>query len=840
MTECKSIRVYSHTKKCPLFFCILFISISALAQQKNADTVQNQPDRSVNPLVDRLKKIGPEETRKSIIIFNSEKKAIKQDALIEAIKKETLKANAYINTGIDTVGLNDEFGKIKKWEVIVGDGVFTNKGTAQTFRNLTTTSKILLELLNRTNARKTLIDNYEKGLVNFRYRIDSLSSDPLLFDFPVDSLLAVQYSEKLVEVAREIRPADKALEYAVNNIRKLQKEVNSTANKLSASLDEIANYQKELSSRTFEREFPNLGDMAGFFRPFSEIVHFSNIKARLNLLFYAQNNSGKVFLLLMLITASAMFLRSLKQIAIHENDAFNELPGQLVLRYPVLSAVIIVLSLGQFIFIEPPFIFNCLFWIISSICLTFIFRGFITKHWMIVWLTFFGLFIVSCIDNLILQASRTERWGMLILALIGVAAGLFMLIKGKKQELKEKLILYFIGLAFLLELASVFANIYGRYNLSKSLLVGGYLNVIIGILFLWTVRLINQGLCIASRVYTKQDKKLFYINFDLVGEKAPALLYFLLIIGWFILFGRNFYVFTLISAPLNDFFFRERNIGDYAFTINNLLSFFVIIAVATITSRIVSYFASDRGTDQPAAGKVRRAGVGSWLLLIRVGIMSIGLFLALAASGFPMERITIVMGALGLGIGLGLQALVNNLVSGLIIAFEKPVNVGDIVEISGQGGTMKSIGFRSSIISKWDGPDMVIPNGDLLNAHLVNWTLAGSKRQMEIALSVVHGTDLQKPQQIILDLLAANERIHQHPKPAVLFQNFNNGAIDIKVSFWVRDYKDGASVKSEIIMAIDAEFKKEGIVIPLPQQDLHIHAEKDLTALAKAKKTDKS
>jgi len=407
-----------------------------------------------------------------------------------------------------------------------------------------------------------------------------------------------------------------------------------------------------------------------------------------------------------------------------------------------------------------------------------------------------------------------------------------VLIKGRKDELREKLILYFIALLVLLELTSVIMNLFGRYNFSKTLLISGYLGVVIGILFLWTVRLINEGLYMASGVYTKQDRKLFYINFDKVGEKAPPLFYFFLIIGWFILFGRNFYIFRLISDPLKDFFFNERTIGNYSFTINNILIFFLIISISVIASKVVSYFASEKGIDTPVTKtgtdtQSRKAGVGSWLLLIRVAIISTGLFLALAASGFPLEKITIIIGALGVGIGLGLQTLVNNLVSGLIIAFEKPVNVGDIVEISGQGGTVKSIGFRSSILSKWDGPDMVIPNGDLLNAHLINWTLAGSKRQMTIVIGVAYGTDLQKANNLIMSIIAGNKRIHEHPHAGVLFQDFDSSSIEMKVIFWVRDYKDGAAVKSELIAAIDAAFRKNDIEIPIPQQDVYVHEAPD-------------
>ena len=820
---------YRYSKTCLLVLVSIFFSLSAFAQKVALPKDSLTVDTGKKDFVSRMRKIGNDEAKNSVALFNREKEEMKQEELVEQIKKITQKAKVYIKTGIDSAEIDNELEDVKRWSKFVGDGIFVNMGTSQTHRNLSTTSKILIELLHRTNRRKREIDTYEKDLVTYRFKLDSLYADSSVYDFPKDSVQIAKYLKKLIIVVKEIGPVDTALKYAINNVSKLQDKANLRVINLSTQLAEIEGYQNELSYKTFNREFANLWGDVGYVRPFDDILHFSAVKAQLNCLFYTENYLGRIFIIFVLIGGAIIFLRSLKSILSQQGSPVVDVSkGHLVLRYTALSALVIILSLGQFIFPDPPFIFNCILWIVPAICLSFIFRGFISKQWMMIWLTFLVLFVLACADNLILQASRVERWGMVVLASVGGIFGIWVLIKGRKEELREKLILYFIALLVILEFTSVFANLFGRYNFSKTLLIAGYLNVIIGILFLWTVRLINEGLYMASGVYTKQDKKLFYINFDKVGEKVPALFYFFLIIGWFVLFGRNFYIFRFISDPLKDFFFDDRTIGNYSFTINNILIFFLIISLSVIASKVVSYFASEKGIDTPGNktvndGQSRKAGVGSWLLLIRVAIISTGLFLALAASGFPLEKITIIIGALGVGIGLGLQTLVNNLVSGLIIAFEKPVNVGDIVEISGQGGTVKSIGFRSSIISKWDGPDVVIPNGDLLNAHLINWTLAGSKRQMEIVIGVAYNTDLEKAKKIIMDIVAANTRIHAHPQAGVLFQDFNPGSIAIKVQFWVRDYKDGSAVRSEIIAAMDTAFKENDIVVPFPQQDVYIH-----------------
>jgi len=822
-----------------LIVSLILLANSAflLAQNPNHKDDFKVADSFKKDFVNKMKKLGADEAKRSVLKFNQAKDVLKQERLVEELRQTMLKAKISLKHGIDTNAIYNELTDVINWHKTAGDGIFVNKGTTQTYRNLTTASKIIDELSARMLLRKKQVDKAEHDLVNFSFQIDSLYSNPVLYNFPDDSVSTMEYLKKLAVVSAEIGPIDSALRKSVSSVREVQIRIDIEVNKLNASNVEIENYQRKLSSKMFDRELPNLNDKSKYSRPFFDILKFSKDKGWLILAFYLKNNSGKVAFLLLLIAAAGVFLNSLKKMIVRADLLNQDYKGQLVFRYPILSAVIIIISIFQFIFINQPFILNAIVWVISAICLTIIFKGFIKRGWMNFWVSMLILFLLTCFDNLILQASRPERWIMLVLALSGILSGIVTLIKGDRNELKEKLIIYFIAILIVLETFSVLANSLGRYNLAKTLLVGGYINLIIGILFLWTVRLMNEALFFASKVYTTQDRKLFYVNFNAVGEKVPSLFYLFLIVGWFILFGRNFYVFRLVFDPLKQFFTDERTIGNYSFTIINVLLFFVIIGLSVVTSKIVSFFA----TDKNELVKGKKITIGSWLLLIRVTIISLGLFLALAAAGFPLERITIILGALGVGIGLGLQTIVNNLVSGLIIAFERPVNVGDVVEIGGHTGTMKSIGFRSSVITRREGADLVIPNGDILNAHLVNWTLGGSKKQIELIMGVAYGTDLNLARQIIVDLLNADERIHKHPNPAVFFNQFGESSIEIKLLYWVRDMRDGLPSKSDLILSIDSAFKSASIQIPFPQHDIHLYTQHETPnkTVKKEKPTDK-
>src|SRR5438045_4630601 len=211
--------------------------------------------------------------------------------------------------------------------------------------------------------------------------------------------------------------------------------------------------------------------------------------------------------LLLLIAGLTLFLRNLKK----KSSASQSLPKNqqeyLVLSSPLLSSVIIILSIFQFVFPMPPFVFTMLFWTISVLALTFIFRNFISKYWKSAWFVLLAMFFLAIIDNLTLQASRIERYAMLLLSLAGAIFGLIFLIGGFRKELKEKGVRIFLGFFILMELIAAVANLYGRYNFSKSFLTSGIFGLTNAVLFFWVIRLINEMLTLADRIYKKPDKK---------------------------------------------------------------------------------------------------------------------------------------------------------------------------------------------------------------------------------------------------------------------------------------------------------------------------------------------
>ncbi|WP_316813733.1 mechanosensitive ion channel family protein [Pedobacter heparinus] len=801
---------------------LIFLYLSAIAPVFAQQDSINRQDKAESPLVRKIKKIAADGAVKSKQEFTDEKMANRQRIVLETARNLNQQARLLLKKVIDTNNLNAFLHSTNKSLEIVKDGIWINAGSNQTQRNLTVSAAILVELSIRVAKRKQFLDSYAAKLTHAKLRIDSLSNEPSLYAFPSDSVDLIKFVKRMFVTVKEMAPIDSALEKAVTTLEELQLKTDLLAFEIRSAQEDIEIYSTRLSANTFNREFPNLWDKASNSRPLQEILSFSMAKERLLLKFYLENHAFSIFILLTLAGCSWSFLRSLKHQLKQEDLLSDDYTEQLVVRYPLLSAALITISIFQFIFPSPPFIFSYSLWTVSAVFLWLIFKDHISPHWQLFWTIIILLFLLVGADNMVLQASRPERHILLALSLGGALYAAFILSTAHRFQLREKKIKYAIIFLLILQTAAILSNLFGRFNIAKTLMVSGYIGILTAIIFLWVIRLINQGLTLAFKAYKQPSPKLFYVNFDRVGENAPWPLYLVFILGWFTLVARNFYSFKRFSGPFIDFLTSERTIGNYNYSIMGLLMFIIILLSAFLLSRIVSYFASGPDAFHQGTGKQKKAGLGSWILIVRIFIISLGLFFAFAAAGIPLDKFAIVLGALGVGVGLGLQSLVNNLISGLIISFERPVNVGDTIEINGKIATMKSIGFRSSIVSSSDGPNVIIPNGELLNQQLVNYSMGKNIKRCSLMVGVAYDTDLENARTLLKQILQADERILSYPPPDAFFKEFGNSAVEIEVIYWVRNIKEYFPLRSDVISSINASFKTHGIVIPFAQQEVFI------------------
>jgi potassium efflux system protein len=210
--------------------------------------------------------------------------------------------------------------------------------------------------------------------------------------------------------------------------------------------------------------------------------------------------------------------------------------------------------------------------------------------------------------------------------------------------------------------------------------------------------------------------------------------------------------------------------------------------------------------------------------LVHYAILTMSFFVMLRVLGFKLEQITLLGGALGVGIGFGLQAIVNNFASGLILLFERPIKVGDTIQIGPEFGEVKKLGLRATIIQTFDNAEIVVPNSDLVTGQVVNWTLANRKVRVRLPVGVAYGSDVAKVMDILKACAEANPMVLNTPKPVAFFLAFGASSLDFELRVWIPDYLEKTQVISELNQDIESEFALNNIEIPFPQTDLHLRS----------------
>jgi len=280
-------------------------------------------------------------------------------------------------------------------------------------------------------------------------------------------------------------------------------------------------------------------------------------------------------------------------------------------------------------------------------------------------------------------------------------------------------------------------------------------------------------------------------------------------------FGLREFAFTavtdLLQAPIE--------VGTVSISFGSVLAFPLTIVVALFLSHAIRTL-----LDEDVFTRVSlRRGVGNAIsTTIHYGLLLGGFFFALGAAGIDLSKFALLAGALGVGIGFGLQNVVNNFVSGLILLYERPVQVGDNIEIGGLLGEVRRIGIRASTIRTFQGAEVIIPNGNLLSDQLVNWTLSDRHRRVEIPVGVAYGNRPANVIEVLRRVLDREERILQFPEPMILFKGFGDSSLDFELRFWARDYLTWLTLASDVASAIYDELHEAGITIPFPQRDLHL------------------
>jgi small-conductance mechanosensitive channel len=261
------------------------------------------------------------------------------------------------------------------------------------------------------------------------------------------------------------------------------------------------------------------------------------------------------------------------------------------------------------------------------------------------------------------------------------------------------------------------------------------------------------------------------------------------------------------------------------FSIGDLLGFLSVVTLGylfasgvrfVLREEILPHWRLSRGVPETISNSLY------YILLLLV------FFMSLAAAGVQLDKLTVLTGAFGVGIGFGLQNVVNNFVSGLILQYERPIRVGDILEVGALAGEIHRIGVRSSTMRTFQGAEVIIPNSTLVSDQVINWTLSEPRRRVEIPIHTAYGTDPERVIQILIGVAESQTEVLRNPPPSAVFQGFGESSLDFLLMFWA-DQANHFRLRSDVAIGINRALNQAGIEIPFPQREVRLQANEPAT-----------
>jgi small-conductance mechanosensitive channel len=390
---------------------------------------------------------------------------------------------------------------------------------------------------------------------------------------------------------------------------------------------------------------------------------------------------------------------------------------------------------------------------------------------------------------------------------------------GQEMRAKQRVWAYLLlGVA----LIGLTAAVLGFENFTTSLIDSTLTTFVILILMKMALHLSERGA--AALMQTEWIKDRHFMQVLGVAEvtgKLQMLFKILILVNSAIYLLVTWRLFDNTTEASDAILGFEYTIGEFSISIQMVVMVVVVLYLTTIISWVIQAFV-DSQIMTPR--KMDRGVKESLKRLTHYGLFTIGFLIAVSMAGLDLQKFTIVAGALGVGVGFGLQAIVSNFVSGLILLFERPVKVGDVINIDQDWGTITRIGLRSTVFETFDRSEIIVPNADLISQKVTNWTFSSKIVRVILPVGVAYGSPLEKVLEILSRAAKEHPDVLSYPVPSPIFIGFGNSSIDFELRVWISTIDDRLRIRSELGVLIDRLFREEGIEIPFPQRDLHLRS----------------
>lgn len=754
----------------------------------------------------------------ALVLTDSMLNAIGIDSLldkVEDVHNTLTDINNVTAIGFDTHDIDDNIATIDS-NVDIIDENLTIYNNVLDVKNLQMFDILLADIQNQVVDWRNTLFKYNKQLMEMNAQMAAFKKDTVLRSLFHDSAFISLYGNELNDLKTKWRQAKKNTTDNLTRINRLQANVSNLYFEDIDLKNRINDLLRKVSVKNLGKEYEYLWDFKGIQANDNKqadlLVRKSYRSRRRVLNFYFQRHWGdKIWWLLTGVLLVFWIFWNFNRLGRKSLGAeFQVQSFHYIKKLSIVPVLIILFSISPLYDLHPPTTYAQFIELLLIISLTSV----MWKNWprQVYWYWFVIalLYVLFIILGFVLTPALSSRLLLLALNIAALLIGTLWFINVNKYKILHVQLVKIVTVVFIiLNVGAVICNLFGRLSLAKILSVTAIsgLTQIVGLSVFMDVMI--EGLELQAQANKLMGGLTAKFNYERMLSLCKRFLVILSVITWLIVFSISLNVYNVVVEEMTLFLTTPRKVGNTTFEIGSILLFFVIIYISNLLQQGVGSLYGR--TDDKWDPEVKKNG--SRLAMTRLVLIVLGFLIAIAASGLPIDKITIVLGALGVGIGLGLQSIVNNLVSGVILIFEQPFRIGDYIELGDSKGRVLDIGIRSSKLVMEEGAEIIMPNADLLSGRVINWTLRSENMRVDLTLSVAAGHTYEEVREIVLKVTDASDHVLKTIPPEVLLLNLNDKAMNLKVFLWITDVQKAQSIKSKILHKIYDAFAEHEIKI---------------------------
>jgi len=721
--------------------------------------------------------------------------------------------NDFTSLGFSTKNVEQQLPEIRANLQTISENLSLS-GTVPDFKSMQLYEVLLANIKDQLEGWRNSVFKYNIDLISMNNEINSFTHDSLLHQLIRDSTYRAMYTDELKELSTKWRQADTSTHSHLIRLNQLQSGISQLYFQTIDLQNQVDILKSQLTGKLFTKEYNYLwefNDSSGSAAGTGELAKRSYGGQRQIMGYFIRSN-WQNYIYILLIGGLFFFWawnnfrrirKSPEPEKVLESVSLNYLR-----KYPLLATLVIMLSIVPFFDLDAPAGYTHLIQLPLLVILCIFFGSRWPKKYFYYWLFLVLLYVLFSAANIVLVPRMSVRLWLLVLQLLAGSLG-YIAIRRIIRHFTLSLVVKIVSVLYgVCNVLAILCNVYGRLTLSKILSTSAIFGLVQIIGLSVFVNSLMEAFSLQAAVSKLETAgttmTLFYSK---IHKGLYRLLLFLSTLTWVIVFATNLDLFDPVYGVITRWLDSPRAVGSISFRLGNILIFVLIIYISNVLQKYLGYlFGQQDDHTMPQEGKK-----GSRLVMMRLIFIIVGFFLAVVASGLPIDKITIVLGALGVGVGLGLQNIVNNLVSGIILIFESPFQIGDYIELNGKKGIVRDMGIRSSRLVTEEGTEIIMPNGDLLSGEVINWTVQNSQVRIEVPITVETGPTMEEINDIVQDALKDNPDLSHDHKPKVLLSTANDKTLSFTIVAWVGNIGQIQNLKSEILRLMYLKLKEKGI-----------------------------